>query len=79
MNSVGVVLATARGPVAVLCVYAPPGPVIERDEWASCLGMMNPYSEVFFVGTLMRIMLVGAAPIPRFGSLHCMRHLSSMI
>ena len=32
VNCVGVALSTAQAPVAVPCVYASPGPVINSDE-----------------------------------------------
>ena len=41
VDCVGVVLAIVQGPVVVLCSYAPPGPVIEKDEWSSVLERMR--------------------------------------
>ena len=49
-DGVGIVLATARGPMAILCVYAPPGLVIDREEWSACLDMLRPFNEVFLCG-----------------------------
>ena len=50
MDSVGVVLTTDRGPVAILCAYAPPGPGLEGDTWLSLLDRMRPYSAIFLCG-----------------------------
>ena len=41
MDSVGMVLSTVRGRVAILCVYAPPSRVLEGDMngppcWIGC-------------------------------------------
>ena len=51
VSCVGVALSTAQGQVAVLCVYAPPGPVIDGDEWSSYLeGIVVPYNMIFYCG-----------------------------
>ena len=47
MDSVGVVLTTDRGPMAILCVYAPPGPGLEVDVWLTLLDQMRPNSAIF--------------------------------
>ena len=41
MDCVGVVLSTVRGPVAILCVYAPPGPGLEENESPTLLYRMR--------------------------------------
>ena len=61
MDSVGVVLSTSRGPVAILCVYAPPppAPVWKGRCGPPCWSGCGHTSRFFSAASLMRIMLAG--------------------